>query len=314
MSRYRVIALVELTGACQAHCSFCERDPRASAARPMTERTFDTVLRRLRPRDVSHAELAGFGEPLLHPSIDALLLRIPGHPVPFRLCTNGELLDAARQKALDGVVERVVVVLASSDAAVAGRIQPGLDHERVLANLRTATRLRKTVLEVAVPNHPDCLSTLECTLAYLRALGVRRVSVSARVHVHGGAVELSSSPIATTRAVMQRLGLHDSEADRVPPVTEVLEQWRAARCRCVPRNASLLIDTAGRYHDCFHDAAHGHVLGHVDLMTVREALGERERRDAPQSLCAACSLRDGFGPDDLAQALANRGADATRGG
>ncbi|MCB9898581.1 MAG: radical SAM protein [Planctomycetes bacterium] len=308
MSRYRVVALVELTGACQTRCAFCARDARASTARPMTETTFLTVLRRLRPRDVRHAELAGFGEPLLHPRIEVLLGHVAGHAVPFRLCTNGEQLDRRKLGAIDGVLERVIVPLTAADEALAARLQPGLDHERVLENLRHAARMRRTRLEVAVPALPECLDALPDTVARLRALGVRHVGVSTHVHVHGGALDAPTRTLESAREIARRRDLPDSGLDRVPPLGEILESWRTARCRCVPRNASLLIDTQGRFHDCFQDAVHEHVLGHVDLMTLREAVEERERRDAPWSLCETCALRDGFGPGELALALRDRDA------
>ena len=206
----------------------------------------------------------------------------------------------------DGVLERIVVPLSATDPVIAARVQPGLDHERVLANLRQAARLRSTRLEVAVPALPECIDVLAGTVAHLHALGVRHVSVASQVGVHGGALCVAPRDATRARSEAERLGLPDASIERVPLVGEMLETWRTAHCRCVPRNASLLVDTAGRYHDCFQDAAHTHVLGHVDLMTVREALEERERRDAPSDLCAACSLRDGFGPDDLASALHSR--------
>ena len=83
---------------------------------------------------------------------------------------------------------------------------------------------------------------------------------------------------------------------------EIYAQWRANRHRCIPRNTALAIAADGTYQYCFNDIRHSHALGHVDDMSIREALALREGEDADPNLCDGCNVRRRYGAAEVARA------------
>lgn len=307
MSRYRIAVNVEWTAACNARCVMC---PREVMARPrhMSLETYRQVLSRLHPKDVFRAVVAGYGDPTLHPRFDDFLAATHAAAVPVDMVTNGERLDAARLRALDGVLHTLTVSFSSIVPEVYRRVHVGLDQARVMENLRTAQDLlRHTRLVVSLTPLADCIATLDQTVAWLHGHGIHRLSMSPSIYNRAGTMDTDDPAAPRLRQVIRRYRLHNQELDFVGSLGDVIGQWRANRFRCLPRNSDLAIAADGNYQYCFNDVRRIHPLGHVANLSVREILALRERTAADPRLCDTCSSRTRYRPAEFLQAAAGYG-------
>lgn len=302
MSAYRIAVNLEWTSKCNARCVMC---PREAIAHPaiMSLDTHAQALRRIRPEDVFRVVIAGYGEPTTHPRFDPLIEQLRGHPVRFDMVSNGQMLDEARLRALDGVVTLLMISFSSIDAGVYGRVHVGLDHEAVMRNIVLAQRtLKHTRLAISLTPLEECLATLPDTIRWLRGQGVPTLTLSPTCYDRAGALDASGPSTGELRRIIRHYGLRSQELDFVGGIRNFAGQWMANRFKCIPRNVDLPIAADGQYMYCFNDASHGHPLGHVAHMTLREALTLREGTGVDASLCGQCNMRGRYGPREVASA------------
>ena len=303
MQRYRVTVNLELTGKCNARCVMC---PRSAIVRTsvMDLDTLDTVVMRLDPRDVSRVVIAGFGEPTTHPRFDDCLELLRKAPVPIDLVTNAQLLDEVRLERLDGVIRLLIVSYSSIDPQVYSQVHVNLDHARVTSNIVLARqKLRRTQLAISLTPLSVCLPSLPRTIEWLKRQGVSALTMSPTLYDRAGVMASSarSAAPADLRQIIRKYGLISQELAFIPSAREIYAQWRANRHRCIPRNTDLAIDADGAYQYCFNDIRHSHALGHVEDISIREALSLREREGADPRLCDSCGVRGRYGAAEVAR-------------
>ena len=300
MPPYRINVNWEWTGRCNARCAMCPRSM-IDNAQLATYATFSLALGRLEPRDVYRCIVAGYGEPTTHPRFDHFVDLLRGHPVDFDLATNGSLLNEARLRRLDGVFDRVMISFSSIDPVVYGQTHNGLDQPTVLSNILAAQKvLQRSRLVINLSPTGACLDTLEATLAWFKGHGIDELHMSPTYYDRAGAQATAAQPShQRLRAAIRQHRLQSQELAFVSGPRDIFHQWRRNRHKCVPRNVSLMLAASGDYTYCFNDITHGHALGNVHDMGLREALLLRERTAAEAALCDHCNLRHRYGPREL---------------
>lgn len=303
MQSYRVTVNLELTGKCNARCVMC---PRSAIERPsvMDLDILATVIMRLDPRDVARVVVAGFGEPTTHPHFEDCLELLRAAPVPIDLVTNAQLLDESRLERLDGVMRLLIVSYSSIDPEVYSQVHVNLDHARVTSNIVLAQqKLRRTQLAISLTPLSVCLPSLPLTIEWLKGQGVTALTMSPTLYDRAGVMASSASTAAPAdlRQIIRKHGLISQELAFIPSAREIYAQWRANRHRCIPRNTDLAIAADGTYQYCFNDIRHSHALGHVDDMSIREALSLREREGPDPRLCDRCGVRGRYGAAEVAR-------------
>jgi hypothetical protein len=202
------------------------------------------------------------------------------------------------------VVRLLIVSYSSIDPEVYAQVHVNLDHARVSSNIVLAReRLRRTQLAISLTPLSVCMPSLPRTITWLRALGVTALTMSPTLYDRAGALTPAATPAAPgdLRRVIRDYGLVSQELAFIPSAREIYAQWRANRHRCIPRNTDLAIAADGTYQYCFNDIRHSHALGHVDDMSIREALNLREREGADPRLCDDCGVRGRYGPAEVAR-------------
>ena len=310
MSRYRIAVNLEWTSKCNARCAMCPREA-IPEQRQMTPETFDAVLSRLSSDDVFRVVLAGYGEPTTHPRFDEFVPRLRGHPVPFDMVSNGQLLDGDRLRLLDGAIGTLIISFSSIIGEVYDAVHVNLDRERVMENIVLAQRtLRETKLAISLTPLPECLDTLPQTIAWLRGRGVENLTMSPTLYDRAVALDDGSAGTADSyrknpshhdlRATIRQYGLQSQEMDFVPSLRDVLAQRLANRFKCTPRNIDVLISAQGDYMYCFNDIGHRRALANVRELTLRQAIEGREKMAADPEICGECNLQGRYGVMELA--------------
>ncbi len=172
---------VEVTSRCTRRCTVCAR---AACAGSWLEGDLDEALwRRLVPdlRLVDHLHLQGWGEPLLHPRLPAMVAEAQAAGCRVGLTTNGDLLPAAQEWVLAGPPDLLAVSVAGADAANR-RLRDGALTSDVLAAVaelaaRRASR-RRPRLHLSYLLTRDGAADLEAVVRAAAAAGVDAVLVN----------------------------------------------------------------------------------------------------------------------------------------
>ena len=132
---------IEVTSRCRRRCAVCART--ALSDRWLDGDLSDTIWRRLRPglQLAGYIHLQGWGEPLLHPGLRAMVRDVHGAGSGVGITTNGDRLLEART----WIVEEGVDVLAVSLAGVGAsnrRFRDGADAEQILEAVAGVARDR----------------------------------------------------------------------------------------------------------------------------------------------------------------------------
>lgn len=290
MKPYKIVVNHEWTSKCNARCAMC---PQEQITRPQlaSGRTFYRALERINSDDVYRVVVAGYGEPTTHPRFMEFVSAIGEHPVRFDMASNGQQLDEARLKHMDGKLGLLLISFSSIDPSVYTRVHRKLDHERVKENIRLAQRtLKNTPLGISLTPMAECIETLPQTIEWLKAQGVELLTMSPTLYNRAGSMQDHAQSTEKLRQIINDYGLHSQELDFVPSFGDIAKQTLSNRFRCIPRNSDLFISASGEYLYCYNDISHKQVIGNIDDYSIREVLRLREKSDQRPALCAECDM------------------------
>jgi radical SAM protein with 4Fe4S-binding SPASM domain len=143
---------VETTNHCQADCSFCPRSTIGRAKGFMKQELFEKVVRECADGGCRLIHLHGFGEPLLDKQLPERIRFCKQSGIPrVKIFTNGDLLRGElAQRLLESGVDEIKISIDGADAKEFNLLRVGLDHGKVLENVKAFRKLRDQV-EAAKP-------------------------------------------------------------------------------------------------------------------------------------------------------------------
>ncbi len=305
MKSYKIAVNMEWTSKCNARCVMC---PQSEIQNPMLMKpgTFDRVLNRLRDANIFRVVIAGYGEPTTHPSFMKFVDQVKAHPVHFDMVSNGQLLDEEKIRHLDGAIGTLVVSFSSIDPDVYRGVHVNLDYDQVKRNILSAQKLfKKTRLVISLTPMPECINTLEETIAWFRHNGIEGLSMSPTLYNRGGNMKEHAIATERLRAIIKTNKLHSQELDFVPTIKDVAYQYLKNRFKCIPRNVDLFIASNGNYLYCYNDVSHQHSIGNVDTISIEEVLSRRERMESIPALCDGCNMHNRYKAAEVAKVILN---------
>jgi len=146
-SKRILLAHLEVTGRCNAHCSFCLRPPKAIPASEFTIGEIEDILGQLRALRCLNLSLTG-GEPLLRTDFEDIACSSIRHGFAVSVSTNAHLLteDRVRKWASSLPFESILISVHSVDDALYQSIfGVHVDVERVFSNIIRLKELGHTV-------------------------------------------------------------------------------------------------------------------------------------------------------------------------
>ncbi len=201
-----------------------------------------------------------------------------GSHLQFDMATNGSMLTEERLARMDGVFTKLMISFSSTNPEVYQAVHTNLNQQEVMDNILLAHRtLKKTKLTINLSPTPECLATLDDTIAWFHQNGIRDLHMSPTYYDRAGAMNTRDMPSERDlRAKIRQYRLTSQEMGFISGVGDFAGQWRSNRFKCIPRNTNMLINAQGNYTFCFNDIRHSHSIGHVETMSLREALRARE--------------------------------------
>lgn len=136
---------LEPTTLCNLSCRMCIRNSWSEPGGSMTEFTFHAFLDSLRlVQPPPQVIFSGFGEPLMHPSIGAMVTAVKRLGAHGAVVTNGTLLTSERSAELiDCGLDRLWVSLDGAGPESYEEVRPGASLSGILENLSEFNRLRR---------------------------------------------------------------------------------------------------------------------------------------------------------------------------
>jgi molybdenum cofactor biosynthesis enzyme MoaA len=135
---------VEVTSRCNAACIYCPRTVYRDAwrNRSLSLNLFERVVPAFHKVDLVY--LQGWGEPLLHPHLPAMIQMAKAAGPRVGTTTNGMLLDAPMAEALvDAGLDVIAFSLAGTCAATNDRVRAGTRLNQVLKNMALLNEIKR---------------------------------------------------------------------------------------------------------------------------------------------------------------------------
>ncbi|MFA5114215.1 MAG: radical SAM/SPASM domain-containing protein [Candidatus Margulisiibacteriota bacterium] len=267
-ARYSQQIELEPTNACNAKCVFCPRnDPRAKGL--ISEATVQAAIDLAKATGINVFKISGFGEPLLHPKLPALL-RLIKQQVPnaaILLITNASLLKPPLFAELAGLVNRYNISFNGYDQKSYEQLMVGLDFQQTLDNLRYAAannRGRANIQFTPVINKAFGLADLEKMKELLTGLGFNADNFKFH-HI----ITTRSQKLADN-ALVDEAFLAASKKNASAPGTKAL---------CLTHLSTLFISWEGNIHICCNDIHGEAVIGRIAEVKTLDDLIALEKKN-----------------------------------
>ena len=300
---------IDVSDACNLACRVCSRelgyDRRQRAFFPLAD--FERLVAELRP---AYLLLSGYGEPLLHRALPALVAAGAATGAQVALVTNGTLLDADRGAALRGAgLARLKVSLDAARPEPFAKMREGGDLDVILDNVRAFVAAPgPTQVEVQMVLSQDNLDELLPMLALCAGLGLQPNFLG--MFTYGGQpgfVERAlPGPDPAVLSVLEA-GVAEAEARGMRRSEGALRQIirgldpSVSRAPCYMPWYQVTISTDGEVYACCHHSVGGKSLGNAvqhgfaAVWNGEAAQGFRARLRADRRadpVCAACRHDD----------------------
>jgi len=141
-----LIAIVELTNHCNAHCAMCDRNTMTRKAGYIDWDLYCAIIDQIARYRIRRVNLNRFGEPLLHPKVVEMVRYAKSKGIKeVSFVTNGMLLDEKKARGLlEAGLDKINISLDGATPETFERIRAGCTYERVTGNLTRLLELRRS--------------------------------------------------------------------------------------------------------------------------------------------------------------------------
>jgi|GEM_PF-483919 len=281
---------IEATSHCPARCSMC---PRWQIDRFgfLEVETLERVLSQASPDRIWEIDLAGRGEPTIHPRFPLLAGMLGTRGIPAAVVTTGVALEGKVLEASARHLDRIRLSVSAFDPAVFARIHVGLSYRRIWKNIARlgSEAAGKTIIHLT--GGPAIYDSLPRTVEHLRSLGFRDLRLLPLWNRGGGLASRIDN--RRRKSLMDALALTPFE-DAYLGMDKDRFHERAAAMKesnplyCPVGESGLSVTFEGRILGCFQDFGCTSPLGSVFSTSLEKAYQARESRLGRMRICRGC--------------------------
>lgn len=288
----KILVNLESTPSCPAACSMCPRSLVKESGFMKLE-TMEKIVDQLDKSFVWEVDLAGRGEPTIHPELPALLeiMRRPG--IPTGIVTTGVTLT---QKNVDAIVKNVDLIrlsVSSIDKSTFEKVHIGLDYEKIWRNIVTLSECAAHKTVIHLTGGPSIYEHLPETVTYLRKLGFSRLHLFPLWNRGGSLID--NLDATRRKQLMINLDLNSAESEystgigKVKFFTNLLLGKMQNEKYCYVGDSSVSISYEGKILGCFQDFGHTSNLGHINQNLIKDVLKQRLNKLGKMAICKGCN-------------------------
>lgn len=290
----RMLVNIEATPNCPARCSMCPRELVQDRGF-MDVSIMERIIEQIDPSYVWEVDLAGRGEPTIHPQFEQLLTVMRRTKVPTCVVTTGAAFNARTIQACATNLDVIRLSVSSVHRETFEAVHMGLDHEKVWRNIAQIASTAAGKVVVHLTGGPAIHRDLPDTVAALRRLGLNRIYLMPLWN-RGGGLRLGADAKRRDE-LMARLNIQASENEYVKNSSRLSRWLRTVHGKirnsdyCSVGDCSVSIGFRGDIVACFQDFRHSCNLGHISQDSLRCLLDARLSELGRMPICAECNSR-----------------------
>lgn len=290
----KVLVNIEATPSCPASCSMCPRSAISDYGFISLD-LMERIVAQIDPSYVWELDLAGRGEPTIHPEFHELLKIMKKPGVLTDVTTTAVTFT---QKNIDAVVNHVDVIrlsVSSIRKEIFDQVHIGLDFDKIWRNIAALGESAAEKVIVHLTGGPVIYSSLAETVAYLRKLGFKRIYLFPLWN-RGGDINAKLETEYRSNLV-KKLGLNVSESEYKRGVGKAMFLVNAVlgtlqnKNFCVVGDGSVSVSYKGDILGCFQDFGHVSNIGHVDKDHLKKIIKSRVKLLGNMEVCNGCNSR-----------------------
>lgn len=288
----KVLVNIEATPSCPARCAMCPRDlvsERGFISVDAVERT----VSQLSPDFVWEVDLAGRGEPTLHPEFPQLLRIMRSSGIPTDLTTTAVSFTPTNLAACVDNADIIRLSVSSVHQETFDKVHIGLNFERIWRNIAALGEAAANKVIVHLTGGPVIYDHLPETVEQLRQIGYRNFRLLPLWNRGGSVADRMDNERRI--ALMGRLQIAASEAEYsgttgrfVFLMNTVVNKLRNAAF-CPVGDASVFVDHQGRILGCIQDFGGTSVLGDIWHDSIRDIVERRIPHLGRMPICRDCN-------------------------
>lgn len=295
MINKKILLNLEATPSCPARCSMCPRDLIRDKGF-MSIETMNKITSQLTEEQVWEVDLAGRGEPTIHPDFYELTKAMKIKNVPSCIVTTGVMANEKILRALNDNLDVIRLSISSIQKSIFDQVHIGLDHKRIWNNIEKIAEVASEKAIIHLTGGPVIYDTLAQTVSFLRGLGFRSFRLLTLWN-RGGVFE-SSQNREKRKELMQDLHISPSENEAWSGSGKVkfFSSFALNRLKnksfCPIGDSSLSISYDGKILGCFQDFGHTSNIGHIDKISIKKIIKERVKTLGCMDICKGCDAKN----------------------
>lgn len=258
--------------------------------------TMEKILSQLDASFVREIDLAGRGEPTIHPRFLELCQMMAATGMNAGIVTTGVTMTDKNVRAFDEHLKTIRLSVSSIVQETFDKVHIGLKHAQIWRNVAALAKVAAHKTIVHLTGGPVIYDHLPQTVEHLRELGFRRFRLLTLWN-RGGYFETVQAR-AKRVALLDQLQLHASEDDVWEDSGRLrflggLAFNKLRNSKYCPMGAgSVTISYKGDIVGCFQDFGHSSIMGHIDKITIREHVLGRAGQLGNMPICQGCDARE----------------------
>ena len=289
--KQKILLNIEATPSCPATCSMCPRDLIGEEGF-MSLETMERIISQVDKDSFWEIDLAGRGEPTIHPKFDELITIMKKSHVPTSVVTTAVAFTEKNARSAAANLDMIRLSVSSYNKSTFDKVHIGLNFYKIWKNISSIASFAAEKTTIHLTGGPVIYDHLHETVAHLRSLGFRRIHLFPLWN-RGGAFE-HQNDMERRLKLIRDLELLPAEveysggAGRITQLANLAAGKLQNKNYCGVGASSLSIAYDGKILGCFQDFGHTSIIGNVHNGELRKLLQTRHTRVGNMPVCIGC--------------------------
>jgi MoaA/NifB/PqqE/SkfB family radical SAM enzyme len=258
--------------------------------------TMETIVAQVDSSFVWELDLAGRGEPTIHPEFDSLLKILGQATVPTAVTTTGVTLNQKNLDALVAEVDFIRLSVSSINEATFNAVHIGLDYKKIWRNVSSLAEAAPDKVIVHLTGGPAIYKHLPQTVDYLKNIGLKKLNLFPLWNRGGDIIAKQENYARQQLISMHKLntseGEYSASSNKLEYFSHILRSWIINPNFCHVGDGSVSIGYRGEILGCFQDFGHKSLMGNIETINLKEWVRKRHYTLGNMKICEGCNARE----------------------